>query len=294
MTPGILALVPTISPQRIRAAGPWLRALRAEGIDVHIVANAASVASLASSWEAPLIDSRANPGFARSIGAAVAAVAEPEWVVLLNDDLVMPEDAPARIRSVLCAAPSAGGCDIVYFDPEPQRPLPGRWGVFATLSLVEPVLRRLTPSSHRARVRPGYKSFSAVAVRYRTWAELGGLDRRFVFCFEDAFFVRAHLARGGSTPRSVDVGVSHHKSSTTSRHIAHVLPAVAFSARTYLEAVGVHPRAADAVVVAALLVRVPLALFGSASPRAHVRGVSRAIGAIVRRREPSLPAYELL
>lgn len=291
MTPRILALVPTISPQRVAAAGPWLRAFRAEGIDLRIVANAASVAAVASSCEVPVIDSRGNPGFARSIRAAIDAVGAGEWIVLLNDDLVVPIGAPARIRATLSDASAA---DIVYFDPEPERPLPGRWGVFASLSLLESVLHRLPGSARGAGDRPGYKSFSAVAVRSRTWTELGGLDPRFVFCFEDAFFIRTHLARGGSAPRAVDVGIAHHKSSTTSRHIARVLPAVAFSARTYLDAVGTPARAADVIVVAALLVRVPLALFGSASPRDHVRGVILAIGAVLRHREPALPAYDTL
>ena len=297
MTPRILALVPTISPQRVAAAGPWLRAFRAEGIDLRIVANAASVAAGASSCEVPVIDSRGNPGFARSIRAAVAAVDDGDWIVLLNDDLVVPDAAPSRIRAALRDAScgeAPGAADIVYFDPEPERPLPGRWGVFASLSLLESVLHRLPRSTRGRSDRPGYRSFSAVAVRRRTWTELGGLDPRFVFCFEDAFFVRAHLARGGRVPRAVDVGIAHHKSSTTSRHIARVLPAVAFSARTYLDAVGTPGRTADAIVVAALLVRAPLALFGSAAPRDHLRGIVRAIGAVLRRREPSLPAYDTL
>lgn len=297
MTPRILALVPTISPQRVAAAGPWLRAFRADGIDLRIVANAASVAAAASSCEVPVIDSNDNPGFARSIRAAVAAVDDGDWIVLLNDDLVVPITAPARIRAALCdvTSPDAPGAgEIVYFGPEPERPLPGRWGVFASLSLLEPVLRRLPHITSRDGARPGYRSFSAVAVRRSTWTELGGLDPRFVFCFEDAFFVRTHLARGGSVPRAIDVGIAHHKSSTTSRHIARVLPAVAFSARAYLDAVGTPGRTADAIVVVALLVRAPLALLGSAAPRDHLRGIVRAIGAVLRHREPSLPAYDTL
>lgn len=297
MTPRVLALVPTISRSRVVAASPWLRALRREGIDVRIVANAASVAAAATELDAPVIDTGANPGFARSILAALAAVDEWDWVVLLNDDLILGDGVAAHLRSAIAGAADRrdNPADLLYFDPEPMRPLPGRWGVFVSVSLLEALGVRF---ARRVRVRPrarlGYKSFSAVAIHRDAWTRAGGLDARLIFCFEDALFVRNHRARGGAEPVSIDVGISHEKSTTTSRHIARVLPAVAFSARRYLEVLGTPARVAGAIVVAALIVRLPLVVFASAPPRAHLLGIVRAARAVASGREPSLPPYELL
>lgn len=296
--PRILALVPTISPGRVRAARPWIDALRTEGVDVRIVANAASVAA-AAAGEGPgrVIDTRANPGFARCLTAAVRSVEQWEWVVLLNDDLVLDGRAPALMREAIADA-HANHRDVLYFDPEPLRPLPGRASVFASLSLLEPTVARLRRRRGRPEraTSPGgtYKSFSAVAISRSAWTARGGLDERFVFCFEDAFFVREHVAGGGAPPVPVDVGIRHDKSTTTGRHIARVLPAIAYSARTYLEATGTRPRVADGLVVAALLLRVPLTPFASAPTGPHLRGIAAAVAAVTRRREPALPAYELL
>lgn len=297
MTPRILALVPTISRTRALAAAPWLRALRAAGIDVRIVANAASVASAAADLDAPVIDTGANPGFARSILAAIATVDEWDWVVLLNDDLIFRAEAASHLQNAIDGAAdrSNGPAELLYFDPEPLRSLPGRWGVFLSLSLLEALSARFVRRHRIARGgHGGYKSFSAVAIHRRAWTRAGGLDGRLIFCFEDALFVRNHRIRGGAEPVSIDVGISHEKSTTTSRHIARVLPAVAFSARTYLEVLGTPVRFANAIVLAALIVRLPLVVFASAPPRAHLRGIVDAARAVASGREPSLPSYELL
>ncbi|BAJ75158.1 hypothetical protein MTES_2194 [Microbacterium testaceum StLB037] len=291
--PHIVALIPTISGARIAAAGPWIAGLSAHGVDVRVVANAASVVASPPSVGARVIDSRANSGFARSLTAAMATIDAWDWVILLNDDLLLDETSPARIRAAIVEAAS----DILLFDPEPARPIPGRRGVFESLSLFEAVLARLRRRRKRFSAGPGaptYKSFSAVAISHAVWSDLGGLDDRFVFCFEDAYFVRAHLARGGSTPASVDVGITHDKSTTTGRHIARVLPAIAYSARTYLVATGCRPRLAEALVLLALVARLPLVPFAAAPIRPHVLGILRSLLAVARRREPALPRYELL
>lgn len=293
-TARIVALIPTISPARITEAAPWIEGLSAHGIDVRVVANAASVAASAAPPGARIIDSRSNPGFARSLTAALGSVSEWDWVVLLNDDLLFGDETPARIRDAVASATS----DVLLFDPEPARAVPRRREVFESLSLLEAAATRLRERGFpTALPRAGgdtYKSFSAVAISRAAWFETGGLDNRFVFCFEDAFFVRRYLNRGGIRPTSLDVGIAHKKSITTGRHIARVLPAIAYSARTYLEATGSHPRSADALVVAALLVRLALIPFACAPAGAHVHGVLRSLRAVVRRREPALPDYESL
>lgn len=291
--PRIVALIPTISPVRIAEAAPWIAGLSEHDIDVRVVANAASVVASPPPVGARIIDSRTNPGFARSITSAMNAIDGWDWTILLNDDLVLDETTPARIRAAIADAAS----DILLFDPESARPIPGPRGVFTSLSLLEAVVTRLRGTRRPAAPRPGsstYKSFSAVAISRPAWSALGGLDDRFVFCFEDAYFVRAHLARGGATPAALDVGITHDKSRTTARYIADVLPAIAYSARTYIEATGSRPRVADAVVLLALAARIPLVPFAAAPIVPHMHGVLRSLRAVASRKEPALPEYELL
>lgn len=293
--PRVLVLVPTISPTRVAAAAPWLTALRdpVAGFDVRIVANAASVADHRLGWAAPVIDTGANPGFARSVSAAARAVGTWDWVVLLNDDLRFSPETPGRIRDAIRTADGTGG-ELIYFDPESLRPLPDPSGVFLSLSLLESVASRLRRTPGDRAVGATYKSFSAVAIRRTAWDRCGGLDERFVFCFEDAYFARRHLEGGGVEPQSIDVGLVHDRSTTTSRHIARVLPAVAFSARTYLRVTGTRALASDLLVLTALSIRLVLLPFASAVPLEHLRGVMSAMSAVLRRCEPPLPDYDRL
>jgi len=297
----VTVLVPSISASRLERARTWLAALTAEGFDVRVVANSASAAASAPRLSATVVDTGANPGFSRSIVAALEGAPAWDWVLLMNDDLDLAAAAPAAIRRVL-ADHGEADATIVHLGDEPARALPTVGGVFASVSLLDALRHRFGRADqagreHRAarRGREGvastYRSFSAVAISRASWRRVGGLDRRFVFCYEDAFFVRRHRALGGEEPVCVDVGIRHEKSASTGQHIRTVLPAIAFSAFRYLCAIGVTERRASRVVVAALLLRVPLVPFASARTGEHLRGIVAAIRSVSSRREPALPRY---
>lgn len=289
----VTVLVPSISAFRLGRARTWLAALTAEGFDVRVIANSTTAAAVATALPATVVDTGTNPGFSRSILGALVSAPEWDWLVLMNDDLELSPDAPAAIRRVLEGA-GGDGARIVHLGSEPARPLPTPLGVFSSLSLLDALRHRLLrhrPERMRAGEASTYRSFSAVAISRTAWERVGGLDRRFVFCYEDAFFVRGHRALGGDEPMCVDVGIRHEKSASTGQHIETVLPAIAFSAFRYLCAIGVAERRASRVVVAALVLRVVFVPLASARAADHVRGIVAAVRSVLARREPALPRY---
>ncbi len=292
MAPRVVVLVPSISAERLGRARGWLTAMRTAGFDTRVVANSASAAEAARRLSLDATDTGANPGFARSIITALAGAEPWEWLLLMNDDVDVGHGAVEAIRLALDEA-GRQGSGVVFFGTEPDRPLPRAAGVFATLSLLDAVRGRF-PQRRPRDATATYRSFSAVAISSSAWHLVGGLDRRYVFCFEDADFIRRYRHLGGGEPLRVDAGIRHHKSASTGQHIAGVLPAIAYSAHTYLRASGVGAARASTVVVLALVARIVLTPFAAARVGPHLRGVLRGIRCVLQGREPSLPAYDRL
>lgn len=292
----IVALIPSIRAENIRAAAPWLAALADSGIEPVIVANAASVACMEDA-PARIHDSGQNPGFARSLARAALAVGDWDWLVILNDDLIFSTATAQQIlEQIRSHRDSTFG--LILLDQEVPRAIPNTAGVFASLSLLDDVARRLRIASSRSTRSKDptamYKSFSAAAISRRSWDELGGLDERFVFCFEDADFTRRHEQHTGAPPSFPVIDIHHSHSMSTKATIALVLPAIAVSAHTYLRKSGSSRLLASAVVLAALIVRAPLSLLSSAPRKSHLVGIGRSMAAVLTGREPQLPAYDQL
>ena len=297
----LLAVVPSISSLRVSAAAAWLERLSQCGVEVLLVANARSVADMASPPGVRLIDSQSNPGFATSVNHAVLlANVDWDWVLLLNDDLDLSSDVIDRMIETLEHVDSVSGVGILYFDPEAVRSVPGRRAVFASLSLLGDAWRRSRSAGsdpdffdERNEVEPGaYKSFSAVAISRTLWTAQNGLDEALVFCYEDAEFAQRAAAIHAYRAQEVRLPINHDRSASTSAHVDKVLPAVAYSAVAYLKNRPRRTRGATVVVLFGLLIRVAFIPFASADRRKHLRGITSAMRTIVAGSTPPLPAYE--
>lgn len=285
----VRAYVPTISPGQGEHLSAMAAKLALADIDLVVIANSASAAQSCAQYAVPFVDFGANLGFGEALNAAIGADANPaDWVFILNDDVELDPEllAPATLRLRGDDLPR-----VVFLDPEPWRRIPGVMQSLITLSLLSGIFRKV--GSYAAE-SSGYKSFSAVVISQTAWSIIGGFDTNLKFNYEDADFVRRARGEGIAIEAIGNSGVHHQHSVTGRRYIDVVLPVSAWSTRGYLMTLGVHRSMASGLCVLALIVRVPLSLFVSGSRRRHLAGIGRAIGAILRGREPSLPEYQAL
>ena len=267
--------------------------LRRAGADPVVVPTGALVeAALRETAGVEMWPIGANPGFATTIHHG--AQGDWDWLLVVNDDVTV--DA-RRLSSALDALEhhKSGARVISFLDPVTPKPVPSRADALLGLSLLGPVLTRLHVLRARTAVRPErqhYRPFSFVAVSRALWDELGGLDERFVYTFEDADFARRAHASGAVVDFPDDTGVSHLKYGTSTSRIRTVLPCAAYSTAVYLEGLGMGPRQARAACIAALVVRVPLVVVVGGLPRReHLAGVAGALRSFITARRPSLPDY---
>ncbi|SOC47730.1 hypothetical protein SAMN05660748_0987 [Blastococcus aggregatus] len=256
-----------------------------------LVANSAETQALAAQWP-DIVVPGSNAGFAASINLA-AAGRSFRWLVVANDDMEFVPEAFEALAAHLAGEPDDRP-HLIRLTDEPWRHLPGTAGVFAGLSLVEKVAYGLgRPLSRESTPREDdvYPSFGLVAISARLWQQTNGMEEQLPFCYEDAWFVRqARAAAPDLRITSFDLGVPHALSSSTGAKIHLVLPVIAWSAVVYLQLLGVPPLRARAVCLAALVIRAPLSLAGTANRRRHLLGIGRSVWAIVTDRRPSLPA----
>jgi len=131
-----------------------------------------------------------------------------------------------------------------------------------------------------------------VLLNRELWDRLDGFDPSLIYTFEDADFSRRAALMGADISFSAQVGAHHAASSTGRRHVDTVLPVAAWSASEYL-AKWVMPRpAARAFCVTALTCRLAVTPVAGLPVRSHIRGIRRAIGALVTGRPPALPEFE--
>lgn len=287
----VLAVVPTVSPDRAKASADWLEAAEVEYL---LVCNGASCAEAAKDGGLSFVDFGDNPGFARSIVRAVGLAGSWDWLLLLNDDLQPSEGVPEEVITALRQR-DASAPHLVLFDPEPLRPIPSTATVFMDVSLVGNALGRLALAKRpRGAANSWYKSFSAVAISRLAWEELGGLDVSYPFCYEDADFTARYSRRFGVAAEEVPLSIGHSKSGTTRSHISAVLPVVTWSARVYLTRRGASARKADFVLGSALVLRLFMAPFARSNLNKHILGIMRSLSVLRSRHEPTLPDYESL
>jgi hypothetical protein len=283
--PSTLVVCPSVTPARAERFCTAADGAIRMGADLGavLVANSADTWPLADRWP-HLVVRGSNAGFAASINQGAAVTDDFRWLVVANDDMVLAEEPADEPR-------------ITRLTDERWRRVPGLAGVFTNLSLVERVAPRLTsrwslgleePSGSGAGV---YPTFALVAISRRLWLDNDGMDDSLPFCYEDAWFVRRARASGRDVVLdSYDLGVHHHRSSTTTANIHVVLPVITWSALVYLRLIGTNPLVARAVCLAALLLRIPLSLAASADHRRHLVGIRRSLAAVLLGRRPSLPS----
>lgn len=296
VSPRMIAVVPTIDVGNLRRAVPWLSMLLQRGVIPVVAAN--SVATTAEALPAGFLRSSdgTNGGFARSVNRGARDGGDWDWVVLLNDDLELTEDAVAA----MVAAIRAGRSDqpeLLMFDPEPPRKIPSSGQALLGLSLLYLIPGRLRSSPVPADTNGGplpsgmFKSFSAVAINRASWERIGTLSESFLFCYEDVEYQRRVAARHGSV-LSVPLTIEHNRSKSTKSRIRLVLPAIAASATAYAESNGVPGPVARALAVVTLLIRIPFVFVSSAPWGEHLRGIATGIRLAISGAPAALPPFD--
>jgi hypothetical protein len=290
----VLAVIPSLNGDEsdLRRLTDSLRRVHMEPIV------AVTGARLDSELEASPV-AHTSPKINAGFGATIARVADSndwDWLAVVNDDITIDTNLLApRLSGVLQEDPHE--LFLVYLDPGPSRPIPGLLAVILSIASVTSLLSRFRPVSAEVVGPSGdqshgvFRPFSFAMISRGLWDRLSGFDSDFVYTYEDVDFARRAALIGADVMFLDNVGVVHAKSATGRPHIDRVLPVGVWSACVYLEKWGtprVVARAACLVALACRIASVPL----TNAPRfKHLRGIARAMGAVVTRKKPTLPDY---
>lgn len=159
-----------------------------------------------------------SPG--RGFSAAVnhgARASSGEALLILNSDCFVAADAIERLVAALSASPGIGLCGAALTEPDGSH---GRsHGHLLTLGLA---MRTALSSVPRAPSETGglqpveFVPLACALVRRDAWSELGGLDERFFFYFEDHDLCR-RLAQAGWSLAVCWDATAHHVQGGSSR-----------------------------------------------------------------------------
>lgn len=147
-----------------------------------------------------------NLGFAGGMNSG-ADLAEGQYVLLVNSDLVFPPGAIAALRRVIDAHPEVDVLAPVTNAAGNAQALPGL-GTSETQVLAAAVQLQAEPSGH---VHPVYRAdFFCVAVKRTVWRALGGLDTGFGRgYYEDFDFSLRARAAGFNLALTEDAVIFH-------------------------------------------------------------------------------------
>lgn len=290
----VLAVIPSLSVERLANIRRLSGAMVAEGIEVLVVANGMQLREALQDSEISWISANKNLGFGAAVNLGAAQTNAWDWLLLVNDDVEMEGQLfPRALIAWLTARP---GSIIANFDDSLPKRIPDSIGIFMNLSLMSGVAKRssaLRPARSSATYAQGkYSSFSLVAISRNVWAKAGGFDERFPFTFEDSDFVRRAIRDGAQMEWPDLPGATHAHSVTGKSHIESTLPVSAWGAYLYLRKWQVGRIGATSVCVTALMVRTAVVPFVGGSTRKHLKGIARAIRAIVSQTPPPLPLFE--
>lgn len=292
--PVVLAAIPAF-----RAEVEDLRTLSATLSSLSIVP---SIAATSRSLETALrgsglaVDSPLrNAGFGATVAHVAASRDDWEWLLIVNDDVSIDVRLLAPVIRSLVERPP-GAKVLAYLDPVPPKRIPTLAGVLGQVSLVGPVLRRLrrasSPPAGPLDARTWFGPFSFAAVSRALWDDLGGLDPRLLFTFEDADFGRRAAEVGAEVLFGTETGVHHEASTTSRRHVDAVLPVAVWSACEYLSKWYLPRPIARAACIGALLLRLLTVPVAGLAPASHAKGILRAIAALATGQTPRLPDFE--
>jgi GT2 family glycosyltransferase len=163
-----------------------------------------------------IVRAGANGGYAAgcNIGARAAAALTPDYLWLLNNDVVVAPDAAARLVAALDADPSAAvaGPVVRYHDAPELVWSAGGW--------VHPWLGYTRHVAYRAAAPlPGVRMVdfvngAALLVRQTAFEQLGGFDEAYFHYFEDADLCARGAARGWRSIVAPDAVVRHKVSAS--------------------------------------------------------------------------------
>jgi GT2 family glycosyltransferase len=254
-----------------------------------VIANSAQLYEELATSAIPHLTSRRNDGFAASV--VLGSEGDWDWLVILNDDLVFDPDELTECLSVT-RLELFDPATIVHFDNEPARQIPNRVGVLMNVALLSNIARKAFSRWRSARPdgENSYRSFSAVAIGRRAWDSAGGLDTGLPFTYEDADFVRRARGRGVQV-RGISTGIVHLHSQTGAKYITTVLPVATWSALEYLTKWFGHRTLNRWLLLLALVVRTPIAVLTTSTPRIQVRALANTASALLHDERPSLPDW---
>jgi GT2 family glycosyltransferase len=277
------------------------------GVRALAYCNSQAALAAAELRQLPSMSSGKNMGFGPAVNLA-ASGSDFDWLIVANDDVVVEALAIERLITSLNQLDEAGVWIVGLVDGRGVRNngLPGKWGVFASVSLLSAVRRRSRiadmpvtsgnsawadqSSSGVEELGPSqYFPFVFVAISRGCWHRLGGFDPEFPLYFEDLdFLARVREVDGSHVARSAGQ-VLHGGSSTARKLIESTIPVLSWSAVRYLERRTKAGRRRNRLIVGSgLAVRLLLLPFGRAPVKAHLRGTLRALKMLAADRKPAL------
>lgn len=168
--------------------------------------------------------STTNLGFARANNHA-ARRAAGEFVLLLNSDARLQPESLATAVAWMRAQPDAGiaGAQLLNPDGSWQNSI-ANFPTLATELLNKSLLRRLFPRRFPGKEQRYAEPMEVesvigafLLVRKKLWDEIGGLDERFFFFFEETDFCRQVQRRGFKVEHLPQVQVWHEQGSSAKR-----------------------------------------------------------------------------
>ena len=299
-----IVAVPSITPQRVSQNMALYTQIAELGGEVVIIGNSHEFENIKSTNpKVHILTNGENNGFAGSINLVASWDDEWDWILLLNDDVLIDTKSLGKLQIALANLDTDKW--IVNCDPGLPRSIPNIKDVFMNLSLFEAVKRKLpnrnstsekpvastTPNLLEKMPTESYASFSITAISRGTWELIGSLDEEMPFCYEDADYTKRCFESKKVTSLRYTLEATHDASSSTKSNINRVLPVVVYSALKYLEQGGVNKFAARSVSFAALLIRIPLITLNSAPKGKHLQGIFESLKVILSGRRPKLPNY---
>jgi GT2 family glycosyltransferase len=290
----VLAVIPSIGGAGVASVLKLQRYLgQIDSFECVVVSNSLTLTKELELSECFFVTNHRNGGFGASIKLGASALDKWSWLLIVNDDIVLDPERFAETATDFLRADELRA-DIVYFDEDQQRTIPGAFEVFMQVSLLSNVIRRIplrrTVTGHT------YRSFSCVAISRRLWEQSGGFDPDLPFTYEDADFVRRSIELDAVQICALESGVTHSHSVSSGRYVDRVLPVATYSAAMYLDKKNGRPRSNSLLLETALLIRVLLVPLAKSSRLKHLRGIRRAMSAVWQRQHsfPELPDYQRL
>jgi hypothetical protein len=287
----VLVVIPTLSGGQAAKVVTLGEQFASVGAQVVVVANGLSALTALEPHPTETLTLRRNLGFAAAVNLGRRSRGDDfDWLLLVNDDVAISSLEPFGILAEQVAQPA-----VVTFGPEPSRPIPRVGGTFAALAMIPLGRARSQDAIGTPFPLPTsrYTPFSVAAIQRQLWDDLGGLDERFPFMYEDADFAR-RAEQAGAVRIAVHVpdSVQHLRGVSGRSNVRKVFPTVTWSALQYLQKWGLRAPAARALCVVALVLRVPLLPFSRVPVGEHFRAVVSAMGVAVGTRRAALPRFE--